>query len=133
MARPVAITNKERETFVLPSNQEDDEDDQVRFTCRPLSASERYEVNTALAAGVRGEVSDDGRATVGMDSYLKACRKAVLYALVGWENMRGDNDEAVAFPKKARRAIEMLPPKTIQELGTEIMERNKLTEEDAGN
>lgn len=118
--RPFAISRLETTVHVLDAHKDDPAEQQLRFKLRTLSGGQRLEVLRLIMPDPDDEKRQ--RATAGLD----ACRKALEFALVGWENMADEGGKPVPWPGNAMRALDQLPPFAVMELGAEVIRRSEL-------
>jgi len=123
--RPIAISTRGSESYVLKDNREDPDDQQVKFTIR-----------RALPLHIRQQILN----AVGMDEnqnitpaigtrYILACR----YGITGWEGLQDDRGQPVPCERKdgmlTMECLEKFDDAWIIELGMEILERSTIDAE----
>lgn len=116
--RPFAISRLETSVHVLEADRADPPEQQMRFRLRTLSGSQRLEVLRLIM----GTSATSTAAAAGVD----ACRKALEYALVGWENVGDGEGKPTPWPGNALRAIDLLPPEGVLALGAEVISRSEI-------
>lgn len=122
--RPFAISRLETSVHVLEADRADPPEQQMRFRLRTLSGSQRLEVLRLIM----GTSATSTAAAAGVD----ACRKALEYALVGWENVADGEGKPTPWPGNALRALDLLPPEGVLALGAEVISRSEIGSK-AGN
>ena len=135
--RPFAISRLETSVHVLEADRADPPEQQMRFRLRTLSGS----LSVTRAGGVlevsqrrevlrliMGTAATSPAAAAGVD----ACRKALEYALVGWENVADGEGKPTPWPGNALRALDLLPPEGVLALGAEVISRSEIGSK-AGN
>lgn len=122
--RPFAISRLETAVFILEADRADASETQTRFKLRTLSGGQRLEVLRLIVPDAKpdGTPSLDGRAAAGID----ACRKALEFALLGWEHVADEKGQPAAWPGNILRALDMLPPYVVLELGAHVITVSEL-------
>ena len=127
--RPFAISRLETAVFILDADKADPPEQQTRFKLRALSGGQRLEVLRLIGLGADDKTDKDAkvandraRAQAGID----ACRKALEFALVGWENVADEKGQPAPWPANIFRALDMLPPFVVLELGAHVISASEL-------
>ena len=127
MPRPFAISKSETFPYVLETNREDPEGERVTFRCRTLTGGQRTEVLRYCEM----TPTEPGQRSTTMRGTIDACRKAIEFGLVGWDNMTRPDGKPEPW-RSPTHALQVLGPEAQMEVGGEILSRANL-EADAGN
>ncbi len=128
MSGPLPMHPRETFPHVLAQNEQDPEDQQVKFLCRTLTGLERNEIGDELVAA---QVAAD---SVRLAAVIrKTARRCAVVALEGWENWKDDKGKPVPFPAQRTLLVEMLHPDDLVEIGSRIAIKSGLWSTDEGD
>ena len=114
MPKPIALTKNRTVRYVLPSNRDDPEEDQVVFILRTLPYTVRMDIFNALVVdpegGVRADVS-------------RKFRLACKHGIAGWENFtdsEGEEIEWIASTQK-KHGVEVITDDCLAFLPSDVL------------
>lgn len=129
MSAPVALSPSIPFDYVVRGNTEDPKDVQVVFECKTLTGRARLRIQRILCADMPLDLKALEEWEPKGAEMIGVAEQSIIEGLLGWRNFRDDKGDQVDFPADGRRALELLDENTVQDLGTEIWTRSKVSPE----
>ena len=112
----LALTLKEQ-NYILECDRELEPQLQTTFKLKPLSAKVFSELQDLL------KIETHGERIANIGSYT---HQVLMYGLVGWDNLKDENDNVVVFTTNKEDNLDKLSPLFRSELANAILEMSSL-------